>query len=135
MLFLAITCVVHAQKKQVTGVVKDNIGEPLPGASIVVKGTANGVTSDFDGNFTISASSSGILVISYIGYKSLEVVVGNNNAISVVLEADVASLDEVVVVGYGTQKKKDLSGAVSTVSGEALSIAPTPRRETPPPTS
>ncbi|HUH47923.1 MAG TPA: TonB-dependent receptor, partial [Arenibacter sp.] len=101
---------------QVTGTVTDAHGEPLPGASIVEKGTTNGATADFDGNFVIEVAHEGaVLVISYVGFTTKEVVLNGQSNMVVGLMEDVAGLDEVVVVGYGTTKKVNLTGAISTV--------------------
>ncbi|MBD0832587.1 SusC/RagA family TonB-linked outer membrane protein [Aestuariibaculum sediminum] len=114
------------QQTEVTGVVLDQNNVPLPGANILEKGTTNGVQTDFDGNFTINLNNSnGILVVSYIGYKSQEISLNGKTQINITLEEDTAKLDEVVVVGYGTQTKKDLTGSVSAVKGEKLVKAPT----------
>tara|TARA_R110001606_G_scaffold199322_2_gene347002 strand:- start:2332 stop:5616 length:3285 start_codon:yes stop_codon:yes gene_type:complete len=107
----------------VTGTVSDGMG-PLPGASVLVKGTTNGTQTDFDGNFTIDTPSDATLVISYIGYKTMEVAVNNQTTISVTLQEDASALDEVVVTGYGTQIKKDLTGAVSVVDVDELLATP-----------
>ena len=105
----------------VSGLITENDGTPLPGANVVEKGTTNGVTADFDGNFTINLEdNNAVLVVSYIGFATVEVVVNGKSTITVALEESSAGLDEVVVVGYGTQQKKDITGAVATVKGEAL---------------
>ena len=105
----------------INGNVVDSDGVPLPGANVVEKGTTNGVTADFDGNFLIEIKNeNAILEISYIGYATKSVPTEGKSQISVVLEESSAGLDEVVVIGYGTQQKKDITGAVSTVKGEAL---------------
>ncbi len=110
-----------AQNMQVSGVVQDNTGFPIPGVNVIVKNTTKGAVTDFDGNFTIADVSPGsVLVFSFIGYLTKEVPVNDASKITVVLEEDVSQLDEVVVVGYGTQKKKDVTGAVSIVSAETL---------------
>ncbi|PXX22831.1 TonB-dependent receptor [Arenibacter sp. ARW7G5Y1] len=111
----------------VSGTVVDQMGTPLPGANIVEKGTTNGVTADFDGNFSIDLSGGNtILVVSYIGYATKEVpVLGQANLI-IALEESASGLDEVVVVGYGTQKKINLTGAVSTVQAEDLTQVKAP---------
>ncbi|WP_298477015.1 TonB-dependent receptor [uncultured Maribacter sp.] len=101
-------------------------GTPVPGVNVVVKGTSNGTSTDFDGNYAINASSSDILVFSYLGFKTVEKNVGEQSLINIVLQVDNEQLDEVVVVGYGTQKKSDLTGAVAVVKGAAVNIAPTP---------
>ncbi|MFA8435272.1 MAG: SusC/RagA family TonB-linked outer membrane protein [Marinifilaceae bacterium] len=103
------------QEKTITGKVTDKNGETLIGVNIIVKGTTNGATTDFDGNYTINAPKGSTLVFTYIGYLNQEVVVADQSAINITLKEDVQGLDEVVVVGYGVQKKSDLSGSVSTV--------------------
>lgn len=109
----------------VTGTVLDNNGIPLPGATIVEKGTTNGTQTDFDGNFSIEvASEDATLSISYIGYQLQEIVLNGKSNITVTLEEDSQSLDEVVVVGYGSQKKADLTGSQSSVDYESLSSMP-----------
>ena len=87
---------------------------------MVVKGTTNGTVTDIDGNFSIEADPNSVLNISYIGYLSKEIVVGNQKTINVVLLEDTKTLDEVVVIGYGTQKKADLTGSVANVSTDDL---------------
>jgi len=99
----------------------DGTGEPVIGANVVVKGTTNGTITDFDGNYTIEGvSANDVLVISYIGYLSQEVPVGNQSMIKVTLKEDTQTLDEVVVVGYGTMKKSDVTGSISTAKGDDL---------------
>lgn len=112
-------------QQTITGTVSDSDG-PLAGASVVVKGTINGVSTDFDGNFSIEASPSDVLLISYIGYTPKEIPVGDQTQIDVNLEAG-NKLDEVVVIGYGTQRKSDLTGSVSSVSSEEITQIPTSR--------
>lgn len=107
-------------KKTVTGKIVDANGEPIIGANIVEKGTTNGTITDIDGNFTLEASDKSILIVSFIGYVPREIVVGNQRNISVKLNEDTEVLDEVVVVGYGTQKKSDVTTAVASVSSENL---------------
>lgn len=105
----------------VTGTVTDQNGNPLPGASIVEKGSSNGVQTDFDGNFSIQLSdSNAVLSISYIGYTSQEVSLNGQSSISVALQEDTAQLDEVVVIGYGTQKKADVTGSVGVLDSEKM---------------
>lgn len=114
-----------SQETEIRGTVKDRDGQPLPGASVVVKGTDNGTQSDFDGNFIIEvANSNAILVVSYIGFASKEISLNGQSNLSVTLEESAAGLDEVVVVGYGTVKKRDLTGAVVSVDFEDANIAP-----------
>ena len=109
----------------VTGTVTDTNGVPLAGASVIVKGTTRGTTTDFDGNFSIAAEGSAALGVSYIGYKTKEVAVNNQSNLSITLEEDSALLDEVVVVGYGTQKKGEVTAAISSVEAEQIGIVQT----------
>ncbi|MRH98973.1 SusC/RagA family TonB-linked outer membrane protein [Kriegella sp. EG-1] len=103
-------------QQSITGTVKDNLGEPLPGASIVVKGTTNGATSDFDGNFTINIQDpNAILVISYVGFATQEISTDGNTNITVTLLENASALSEVVVTGYTSERKSDLTGAVAIV--------------------
>ena len=105
----------------VTGTIKDTNGTPLAGASIIEKGTVNGTQADFDGNFAITLSSeSAILVVSYLGYAGQEINVSGKTSIAVVLEESSSNLDEVVVIGYGSSKKSDLTGAVATIGAEKI---------------
>lgn len=107
------------QQLQVTGLVLDSNGQPLPGATILEKGTTNGVQTDFDGKFSITVSNQkATLIASYVGYVSIAVMVNNKTYISITLQEDVSALEEVVVVGYGTQKKVNLTAAVSQVGKE-----------------
>jgi len=111
---------------QVSGTVKDEFGEPLLGATILVAGTSTGTTTDFDGNYTISAPNDGQLIISYIGYTTQTVAISGRAKIDVVLAADATSLEETIVVGYGTQKKLTLTGSVVDVQGKELTKSPNP---------
>lgn len=106
------------QTGTVKGQVVDANGEPIIGASVLVKGTTNGTITDFDGNFSLNDASKGTLVISYIGYQTQEVPVNGKSLVKVVLKEDTEVLDEVVVVGYGTQKKATLTGAVSMINAD-----------------
>ncbi|MHA7830254.1 MAG: SusC/RagA family TonB-linked outer membrane protein [Flagellimonas sp.] len=124
LLFLGNLQFALAQEKTVTGTISDASG-PLPGASIIVKGTSNGTQTDFDGNFTLSnVPNSATLVISYIGYKTVEENVGARNTINVSLEEDAQALDEIVVVGYGSATKKDLTGSTGSVKAEEIAKRP-----------
>ncbi|MDG3583011.1 SusC/RagA family TonB-linked outer membrane protein [Galbibacter pacificus] len=108
-------------KIEIEGVVYDDAGMPLPGASVMEKNTTNGVQTDFDGKYTIAVDSeSAILIFSYVGMKSQEIVVGGQTAIKVTLQNDLQSLDEVVLVGYGKQKKISVVGAQSTIEAKDL---------------
>lgn len=106
------------RNKQISGKIVDINGEPIIGANIIEKGTTNGIITDVDGNFSLEVPSSAILQISYIGYVTQEIEVGNQTTFAIQLMEDTQKLDEVVVVGYGTMKKKDLTGAVKRVNLE-----------------
>ncbi|WP_222942465.1 SusC/RagA family TonB-linked outer membrane protein [Arenibacter arenosicollis] len=113
------------QQTTVKGNIVDSNGTPLPGANVVEKGTTNGVTADFDGNFAIDlAEKNAVLVVSYIGFATKEVEVNGQTNLSIILEESSAGLDEVVVVGFGTQKKLNLTGAVSSIDSEDLENRP-----------
>ncbi len=108
-------------QQTVSGVITDGDGVPLAGANIIEKGTTNGTQTDFDGNYTIDISGSeAVLTFSYIGFITQEITVGNQSTINLTMQEDAARLDEIIVVGYGTQKKSDLTGAVSSVKGEDI---------------
>ena len=112
------------QNNTCNGNVKDDTGETIIGASVVVKGTTNGTITDFDGNFSLSNLNKGdVIEVSYIGYKTLTVT-WNGSPLNLVLKSDTQTLDEVVVVGFGTQKKVNLTGSVSTVGAEELASRP-----------
>ena len=118
---LTMFCFVAFAQKTVTGTVKDANGEPMIGVSVMVDGTSIGGITDLDGNFTIQkVPENSVLKISYVGYREEKIKVGSNNTVSVVLQEDAQGLDEVVVVGYGTMKKKDLTGSVASVKNEDL---------------
>lgn len=115
----------QAQELQISGTVTDgSTNEPLPGVTVFVKGTSAGTTTDLDGKYTLNAGPSATLLFSFIGYHTQEVPVNNRRTIDLVLEEDVAQLDEVVVVGYGTQKKVNVTGAVSQIDSKALDDRP-----------
>ena len=110
-----------AQNITITGTVKDQSGEPLIGVNVMEKGTTNGSITDMDGKYSVSSTGKKtILVFSYIGYISQEIPVGNRKTINVTMKEDTEELEEVVVIGYGTAKKKDLTGAISRVKTEKL---------------
>lgn len=114
-----------ANQQQITGTVIDaETGTPIPGANVIEKGSTNGTTTDFDGNYTISVSPGATLVFSYIGFKDQEIQVEQQTEINATLSADVTALDEIVVIGYGTQKRSDLTGAVSVVDTDELTQQP-----------
>ena len=105
-------------QRSISGVVTDDQGIPLPGATVMIKGTSSGVTTNFDGEYTIEAQEGDILQVSFVGFKTFEKKITGQTNYDIQLETDHASLDEVLVVGYGTQKKSDLTGSVSSVSEE-----------------
>ena len=116
---------VQQSTKKIMGTVSDSQGAVI-GASIVEKGTSNGTVTDFDGNFTLNVKPNATLVISYIGYTTQEIAVGNRSEFNITLQEDNTSLDEVVVVGYGTMKKSDISGSVASVNtADMLKRTPT----------
>ena len=128
--FILILCLatfsqwVYAQNKQITGRVVDTKGEAAIGASILEKGTTNGTITDFDGNFKLTVGPKAVLQISYIGYKTQEIPVANKTKLNITMEEDTEVLDEVVVVGYGAQKKESVVGAISQVSSKELLKSP-----------
>ena len=126
MLFaFAATLCAFAQNKTITGLVVDGNGESIIGASVLVKGTTNGIITDIDGKFTLNdVPEAGVIQISYIGYKTQEISVKNKTNLKVVLVEDNEMLDEVVVVGYGVQKKSDVTGAMIRVGSEELNSRP-----------
>jgi TonB-linked SusC/RagA family outer membrane protein len=116
-----ITMPALAQSTRVTGTVKDAKGDPLPGVSVVVQGVPGGVTADAEGKFAIDVpGSKSILVFSRVGYANKEELVGDRKSIDIILNEAASNLEEVVVIGYGTQKKRDITGAISTISAKAI---------------
>ena len=108
------------QSSVVKGVVKDSNGEPLLGVNVLVKGTTIGAVTDIDGNFSFEAPADCTLVISYIGFESQEVKVKGNAPLNIILKEDSEALDEVVVVGYGVQKKANVSGSITSLGSRDL---------------
>ena len=129
-LFLAVVIAFsnagYAQQKSIQGKITDTGGNPLPGVSIVVQGTTNGTVTNADGDFQLSVPTAGHLVFSYIGMLTQRMEIGNQTTFNVTLKEDVVGLEEVVVVGYGTRMKEELTGAVSTVSAEQMEISTAP---------
>jgi len=123
-LFLSVTFLYAQQGVKISGKVSDNAGS-LPGVSVSVKGTAIGMVTDIDGNYNVQTSDQAILVFSFIGYKTQEVPVNNRTTINIKLEENVVGLGEVVVVGYGTQKVKDLTSSITTIKTDELLKTPT----------
>ena len=124
-------CSSYAQNKvEVTGTITDqSTNMVVPGATVIEKGTTNGTVSDFDGNFSINVNRDATLVISFMGYTTAEEKVNGRSTVNVVLREDVAALDEVVVVGYSSQKRESLTGALNTVKGDDLRNVTTPSVE------
>ena len=108
----------------IAGTITDNMGEPLPGASVLEKGTTNGTITDIDGRFQLNVRDDAVLVFSFVGYKSKEIAVAGRSVFDVMLETDVAALEEVVVVGYGTVEKSDLTGSVAQANLESFRSQP-----------
>jgi TonB-linked SusC/RagA family outer membrane protein len=124
--FLVASLSVSAQTNKVKGHITDEKGQPVANATISVKGTSSAVNSNDNGDFEISASPNATLVISYVGYFTKEVKVGSQTSLAVSLSASDKQLEQVVVVGYGTQRKRDVTGAVASVSGATLKEVPSP---------
>ncbi len=125
LLFVAIGINLSAQSITLSGNVKDTTGEPVIGASILEKGTTNGTITDFDGNFKLTVGSNATVVVSYIGMKPQDISVKGKTRLDVTLQDDAQALEEVVVIGYGSVKKKDLTGAVGTVAHADIHSAAT----------
>lgn len=109
-----------AERKPITGTVKDENGEAIPGATVLIVGTNTGTATDIDGNFSLDVEEGAEILISFIGFEPQKVVIGNQSKLTITMFEDQSSLDEVVVVGYGTQKSRDLTTAVAKLSGEKL---------------
>ncbi|NLO69655.1 MAG: TonB-dependent receptor [Porphyromonadaceae bacterium] len=122
--FVIAVFTAFAQNKVVTGVVKNPSGETLIGVSILEKGTTNGTITDFDGNFSLNVSNNATLVFSYVGFQPQEINVANQTTLNVIMSEDEKMLEEIVVVGYGQQKKESLVGAISQISNEELLKSP-----------
>ena len=121
LLFLFSFCSMFAQDRTISGTITDDQGMPLPGVNVRIKGTSSGIQSDFDGNYSIQAQKGDIIVFSFVGLKTAEYTVADVNTIDVIMEADQAQLDEVVVTAFGiSREKKSLGYAVSEVSSEDL---------------
>ena len=124
-LVLMIISVGLAQERVVTGTVTDDQGAGMPGVNVLVKGTPQGTVTDAQGSFTISAPANATLVFTFVGFKTTEMPVGDRTKIDIALASDLTALEEVVVIGYGTQKRSDLTGAVGSVSEDKLKERPT----------
>ena len=128
--FLSITVALFACtlsiRAQVSGVIVDNTGEPLIGVNVMVKGTSTGTITDFDGNFTIDIAPPATIVVSYMGYDTQELTVNSTSPVNITLKESTELLEEVVVIGYGVQKKSDLTGSIAQVSDKDLQKQPSP---------
>ena len=118
------TNVTQQTKKKVTGTVMDKNGEAIIGASVLEKGTTNGTITDIDGRFSLEVGAKATLAISYIGYVDQNITIGNKSMVSIILQEDSQTLEEVVVIGYGTQKKVNLTGSVASINSEVIENVP-----------
>ncbi len=116
-----------SEQQSISGIVTDDNGEPLPGASVLEKGTTNGTITNVDGAYNLSVPDNAILTISFVGFQTQEVPINGRSEIDIKMESDISSLEEVVVIGYGTVKKRDLTSAISQVSGRDIENRVTPR--------
>ena len=124
-LTLLLSCqFAFAQTRQITGKITDTNGDGLIGASIAVKGTTTGTVTDADGTFSLAVSNESVLVISYTGYNTKEETVGTRTVIDITLEENINELAETVVVGYGTQRKSQLTGAISSITSKQITELP-----------
>ncbi len=127
---MLIGMVALAQEMAITGTVTDSKdGSPMIGVTVLIKGTTTGTTTDFDGKYTIRADRNAFLVFSFVGYETQEVAVSGRNVINITLQDQSLSLEEIVVVGYGTQRKRDVTGAIAKVESKDLTAIPTPSFE------
>lgn len=126
LLGLMLTCnqLAMAQQMKVSGTVTDASGEPLIGATVIAQGTSNGTSTDLDGGYTITADAMGTLQFSYVGYETQSVAVNGQSVINVVMQETSSALDELVVIGYGSLKKSDLTGAVGSIGGKDIKDVP-----------
>jgi hypothetical protein len=115
-LLLLISFAGYSQTKTVSGTITDVQGSPMPGVNVVIKGTTRGMTSDASGQYSVEAEPGEVLQFSFIGYKTIEIPVGTQSKVDVSLEEDAATLDEVVVVGYGEMRRSDLTSAQTSIT-------------------
>lgn len=113
-------------QQTISGIVTDDTGIPLLGASVAIKGTTTGVTTDFDGKFTIEAMPGDVLQVTYVGFETYEITIDDQTNLTIQMSANTSVLDEVVVVGYGTQRKGNLTGAVGSIDAEDIALRPAP---------
>jgi TonB-linked SusC/RagA family outer membrane protein len=126
-LFLLSNTQLSAQESSISGVISDDDANPLPGVNVFIKGTNVGTATDFDGNYSISVNTGDVLLFSFVGFSSQEVTVGDENTIDVSMVTDYANLDEVVITGYGSTRKKDLVSSIAQIKGDALENQPVAR--------
>ena len=126
MLFLFGISMVYAQDKNISGTITDQNGVPLPGVNIVVKGSTTGTQSDFDGNYIITASEGQTLVFSYLGQRTVERVIDASNVFNIQMQEDASQLEEVIVVGYGSQSKRKVTDNIATISSDQINEISTP---------
>jgi len=123
-LILLITAsVLYGQSRTVSGKVTDSEGEPLPGVTIIVKGTTTGAVSDIDGNYSLTADNGSVLVFSFVGFESHEISLGSRTVVDLTMSG-LTELSEVVIVGYGSQRQEDLTGAIQVIGAEKLAEMP-----------
>lgn len=123
-LLLLVACITQAQTKVYTGTVLDEAKLPMPGVNVLEKGTTNGVSTDFNGNFKITTNEKAVLVFSFIGFTNIETRLTGQTTLNIVLKSEATSLNEVVLIGYGSQKKKDVTSAISNVKIKDISSRP-----------
>ncbi|MBN3581037.1 TonB-dependent receptor [Algoriphagus aestuarii] len=124
LILLCIWIPIVSAQQEIRGKIIDDLGSPLPGTSIILKGTTTGTISDIDGNYSIKANQGDIIIYTFIGFNAVEKTVGTSSEINVQMMPDTQSLEEVVVIGYGTQSKKEITGAVGQVKSDVISKAP-----------
>ncbi|MFV0541002.1 MAG: carboxypeptidase-like regulatory domain-containing protein [Aestuariibaculum sp.] len=124
LLLALVAQLTFAQGKTISGTVSDDSGLPLPGATVLVKGTTSGTSTDFDGKYSIKANQGATLVFSFVGYATKEITVGASNSVNVTLAEDAAALDEVMVIAYGSTTKEAFTGSASVVKAESLELRP-----------
>ena len=123
-LMLTLSWVAFGQDRKVAGTVSDAKGGGIPGVSVVIKGTTTGTTTDVNGAFSLNVKGNADLVVSSVGYKTVNVSLGNRSSLAITLEDDVSQLNEVIVTGYASQRKKDITGAVTVVGAKELTAVP-----------
>lgn len=126
LVFICFSLFAQSEKMVVQGYVTDAARDPLPGVTITVKGTSDGVITNVDGEYSITVSKNAILIFSYVGFVDQEIPIAGSKILNVTMEEEIGKLDEVVIVGYGTQKKVSVTGSVSNISTKELAKISTP---------